>query len=245
MQLLLLITTLCPAAAFMSPSPNLHSHFIHPHSSQSDKSPYHDARHEMIRPISSSSTSTTRLHLFGFGKEAPEDQKDLQNENELARYSFEIPADTNINVKFDSLSIMIAAWAKLFTDPEQKMGLTTPVTLVELTNALDAKGNAHLSGVQFLFRKPALSSAYKAKDDQRSKDDGDKKKEEPKKEGGVEVRVEQPPGSGDLEVIASRCDIEEGMIVKEMSEQTIIDSLRKAMAAWKKEQKYTGGGEWQ
>mmetsp|Transcript_28330 Transcript_28330/g.51213 ORF Transcript_28330/g.51213 Transcript_28330/m.51213 type:complete len:244 (-) Transcript_28330:261-992(-) len=243
MQLLLLITTLCPAAAFMSPSPNLHSQSIHSHS-QSDKSLYHAARHEMT--ISPSPTSiTTRLHLFGFGKEAiADDQKDLQNENELARYSFEIPADTNINVKFDSLSIMIAAWAKLFTDPEQKMGLTTPVTLVELTNALDAKGNAHLSGVQFLFRKPAVSSAYKSKDDEKGSKDG-QKKEEPKKEGGVEVRVEQPAGSGDLEVIASRCDIEEGTMVKEMSEQTIIDSLRKAMAAWKKEQKYGGGGEWQ
>jgi hypothetical protein len=40
-----------------------------------------------------------------------------------------------------------------------------------------------------------------------------------------------------MRVIASRCDVEEGTVVKEMSEKTIVDSLRQAMAAWKKEQR--------
>jgi hypothetical protein len=52
----------------------------------------------------------------------------------------------------------------------------------------------------------------------------------------VQVRIEKLSSGNDLEVIASRCDIEDGTMIKEMSEQTIIDSLRKTMQAWKKEQ---------
>ena len=55
------------------------------------------------------------------------------------------------------------------------------------------------------------------------------------KEGGVQVRVERLSG-GDLRVIASRCEVEEGTMTKEMSEGVIIDSLRKAVTAWRKEQ---------
>ena len=54
-------------------------------------------------------------------------------------------------------------------------------------------------------------------------------------EGGVQVRVERLSG-GDLRVIASRCEVEEGTMTKEMSEGVIIDSLRKAVTAWRKEQ---------
>lgn len=118
------------------------------------------------------------------------------------------------------------------------MGLTTPVALVQFPPqaSVDNGEVTNYSGVQLLFQKGKTGgkSAYQDKDDEKNKNN-EKKKEEPVKEGGVEVRVEQLTG-GDLQVIASRCEIEEGTMVKEMSEQTIIDSLRKAMAAWKKEQ---------
>ena len=48
------------------------------------------------------------------------------------------------------------------------------------------------------------------------------------------MQVEQL-SSEDPQLIASWCEIEEGTMVKEMSEQTIIDSLGEAMALWKKE----------
>ena len=60
-------------------------------------------------------------------------------------------------------------------------------------------------------------------------------KEKTIKEGGVQVMINKTP-DGDLEVIAKRCETEEETMIKEMSEQTIIDSLGQAMQAWKKEQ---------
>jgi len=195
--------------------------------------------------------SITTLNLFGniFGNndDVEEDQKDLQ-ENELARFSHILDTDTaNPNVKFDSLSIMISEWSKLFTNKDKSMGLTTPVAVVELspspsdapTDNDDEEDVTNVSGVQLLFQKSKTGgrSAYQDKDDEKYGDDDDNKdkEEEAISEGGVEVRVQQFSG-GDLEVIASRCEMEEGTMVKEMSEQTIVDSLRKAVAAWKKEQ---------
>jgi len=192
-------------------------------------------------------TTTTRMHLFGWGKEEEnrDDQKNLQ-ENELARFSHLVSSDANPTVKFDSLSIMILEWSKLFNDDKQKMGLTTPVALVELKPQIcdgdnyDGDDVTSYSGIQLLFNKGEKKtggySAYQDKDDEKLKKDGEKKKEEVK-EGGVEVRVEQL-STGDLQVIASRCEIDEDTMVKEMSEETIIDSLRKAVAAWKKEQSF-------
>ena len=170
--------------------------------------------------------ATPRLHLFGFGN------NDVA-EKELARFTHPLASDANPDVKFDSLSMFVSDWSKLFTDKEQKMGLTTPVEVVEL------KPQANVSGVQLIFKKGRTGgrSAYQDKDDEKYKrDETDERKEEKAvAEGGVEVRVEKLQ-SGDLEVVASRCQIEEGTLVKEMSEQVIIDSLRKAMAAWKNEQ---------
>eukprot|EP00984_Skeletonema_dohrnii_P006460 scaffold2309_cov71-Skeletonema_dohrnii-CCMP3373.AAC.2 len=110
------------------------------------------------------------------------------------------------------------------------MGLTTAVDVVELPKSDDS------AGVQFLFKKgKGGRSAYSDKDDKN--DDGDKKKQKDDsiKEGGVQVMINKL-SDGDLEVIASRCEIEEGTMIKEMSEQTIIDSLGQAMKAWKNEQ---------
>ncbi len=91
--------------------------------------------------------------------------------------------------------------------------------------------------MRFLFQKGKTGgkSAYRDKDDEKNEyGDKDEKKKE-LLEGGVEVRVRQSTG-GDLRVVASRCAIDEDTIIKEMSEGTIVDSLRKAVAAWRKEQ---------
>mmetsp|Transcript_9990 Transcript_9990/g.15005 ORF Transcript_9990/g.15005 Transcript_9990/m.15005 type:complete len:220 (+) Transcript_9990:80-739(+) len=173
------------------------------------------------------STRSTKLNLLGnlFGNNVA----DVETK-ELDRFSnLLVNSDVNIDVKFDSLSIMISSWSNMFSD-HKKMGLTTAVDVVELPKSGDS------AGVQLLFKKGKGGRfAYRDKDDKN--DDGDKKKqkEDSVKEGGVQVMINKL-SDGNLEVIASRCEIEEGTIIKEMSEQTIIDSLGQTMKAWKKEQ---------
>lgn len=228
------IVLLPASSAFLSPTLGGRHHAqLHGHH---DVSVHNRAEQMILYP-----TTNTKLHLFGniFGNDdKPADQEGLQ-ENELARFSNLLAnggsgsdgvSDNKIDVKFDSLSIMITSWSKMFSD-HKSMGLTTPVDVVKLPTTDDS------SGVQLLFKKGVGGrSAYNDKDD---KDDGDnkkKEKEESIKEGGVQVRIEKLSDGNDLEVIASRCEIEEGTMIKEMSEQTIIDSLRQAMQAWRKEQ---------
>ena len=227
---------LLPApSAFLSALGGRHRAQLHGHH---DVSVHNRAEHMILFP-----TTNTKLHLFGniFGNDdTPADQEGLQ-ENELARFSNllanggsvgsdGVSDDNKIDVKFDSLSIMITSWSKMFSD-HKSMGLTTPVDVVKMPTTDDS------AGVQLLFKKGVGGrSAYNDKDD---KDDGDnkkKEKEESIKEGGVQIRIEKLSSGNDLEVIASRCEIEEGTMIKEMSEQTIIDSLRQAMQAWRKEQ---------
>ncbi|KAL7527788.1 hypothetical protein ACHAWF_002309, partial [Thalassiosira exigua] len=186
-------------------------------------------------------TAATQLHLFGnlFGNEVEENQ--YLGQGELAWFHHELSPGDDPKVKFDSLSIMISEWAKLLADEKGRAGLTTPVTVVALDpSTTEGEGLADVSGVQLLFRKGAAGgrSAYDDKDN--DDDDGDgynqkKKDDDAVKEGGVEVIVSRS-SSGDLEVVASRCEIEEGTMVKEMSERTIVDSLTKAVGAWKREQ---------
>ena len=175
-------------------------------------------------------SSPASLNLL-FGDKVKDDQKDLL-ENELARFSHRLSPTENPATKFDSLSTMILEWAKLFTNEDKKMGLSTPVMLVELPKRRTGGDIANEGGVQLLFLKTKTGYADKDK----MKDDESPDREEAViKEGGVEVRVDQLVG-GDLQVVASRCEVEEGTLIKEMSEQAIMDSLRKAVAAWKKEQ---------
>lgn len=228
--------------AFMQP--NLHSRNIY-HHVRTFLVKGHCSTARLPNDIPCSSATSTQLGLFGnlFGDtKIEDDQKDLQ-ENELARFSHLLSTNDNPTTKFDSLSIMISEWALLFTDEDKKMGLTTPVEVVKLNDSqlaeatTDGDDVASSSGIQLLFKK--RQPAYSDKDEKKYKEQGkeDVKKEETIKEGGVEVRVEQL-SNGDLQVVASRCEVEEGTLIKEMSEQTIIDSLRKAMTAWKKEQGY-------
>jgi len=221
-------------------------------------------------------TTTTSLRLFRnvFGRDGavhditkedafPAEEGGVVREGELARFAFPAtagspptrPAD---DLKFDSLSIMIGEWSKLFVADEHGVkkvtGLTTPVTVVDLA-ANDEEREVEeeedgdvvkFSGVQLLFKKGKTGgrSAYRDKDDERmhgknEREEGRRKDDDDNadiaKEGGVQVRVERLSG-GELRVIASRCEVEEGTMTKEMSEGVIIDSLRKAVTAWRKEQ---------
>ena len=181
-------------------------------------------------------TEITSLSLFL----TKDGLKGLQ-EGELAKFQYIVPAKDKAHVKFDSLSTMINQWSELFADGKV-MGLTTDVKVSQLPARGDSDAASSSSGVKLVFkkrnaaysRKAAYSDADAAKDDDKS-DEPRKKKDKTVREGGVQVVVTLLE-SDELQVTASRCDIDEGTIVKEMSEETIIDSLRKAIAAWKKEQ---------
>lgn len=201
-------------------------------------------------------STTTSLRLFGNILGNKEGAVSEQREGELARFAFPKAtgsSPSSNDVKFDSLSIMIKEWSKLFVADDlgnkKITGLTTPVTVVDLTwvdlltPAAAAVENdddtIKFSGVQLLFKKGKTGgrSAYQDKDDERhnkNEKDGQKDNVDATKEGGVEVRVEQS-SSGDLRVIASRCEMEEGTLTKGMSEGVIVDSLKKAISAWRKE----------
>jgi len=74
-------------------------------------------------------------------------------------------------------------------------------------------------------------SAYADKD-KADADDGwekDKKNNKKKKEGGVEILLEADPL---LRVKVVRCNMSEDTIVKEMSEETIIERLKKDIKIW-------------
>ena len=242
------MTLLFLAIALLAASPSVA--FVTP-SSRCNHATYRIIMNKEVVKIMNPTTSTTQLHLFGnlFSTE----EKEELLENELARFSHLVSSNENPTTKFDSLSNMISSWSKVFftDDGKKKTGLTTPVTLVELeppsrieeeeggSDDDDGEIVTNYSGVQLLFKKGTTGgrAAYQDKDDEKNNKEGDKKKEDTTKEGGVEVRVEQL-SNGDLQVIAKRCDFDEDTMIKEMSELTIIDSLKQAMVAWKKEQSF-------
>ena len=208
-----------PASAFIFPhhSLHVHQHYQHQHlvHNRAAAAPEHGLN--------------TKLNLFGLGNDDTTDKDDP--EKELARFSNLLVGDTNnIDTKLDSLSIMISSWSQMFSD-HKKMGLTTAVDIKELPNTADS------AGVQLIFKKGTGGrSAYYDKDQDDKENKDSKKREDSIKNGGVQILINKVSDGADLDVIASRCEIEEGTMIKEMSEQTIIDSLGQAMQAWKKEQ---------
>ena len=60
-----------------------------------------------------------------------------------------------------------------------------------------------------------------------------------RKEGGVEVLVEKTT-DGNIRIRARRCNMDNKTIVKEMSEEVIVRSLKKAVETWVKARDVTG-----
>lgn len=137
------------------------------------------------------------------------------DDDELITFS-NLPAD-----QYDGLSEYVRQWAMLLESEEGGSGLTTPVKVV--TSA---------EGAKILFKPKQI--AYKSKDEERAAEEGTaEKKKEPKKQGGVEILVKKL--DNEVEVRAKRCDMDEDTMIREMSEQTIVDGLKKAINVWKKD----------
>jgi len=131
---------------------------------------------------------------------------------------------------YGELCAFMEEWARLFeTSPTSKTGLTTPVTVSRspaLPNAV---------GVEIKFKTTATGDLYKtAKEDKREekmrqnypKSTPSRKTEiktkKPRKDGGVEILVEQYPS---LRIRARRCNMDDKTVVKEMSEKVILKKL--------------------
>jgi hypothetical protein len=121
--------------------------------------------------------------------------------------------------QYDALVEYVRQWAKLL---EGSKGLTTPVKVVTTDD-----------GAKILF-KPKQTT-YKSKSEERAAEEGttDNKKKAPMQEGGVEIWVEKK--NNEVVVQAKRCDMDEDTMIREMSEETIVDGLKKAMNVWKKD----------
>ena len=192
--------------------------------------------------------SSTRLHIFGNLFGGGDDGSD-KSKGELASFSNLEKSTADADVAFDSISTYVVDWAKLFEgDGGKERGLTTPVTVSTLNGPVPADGDDDAqdddnevlvsSGIKFTFKPP--KNAF---EDKKDTDDGEKQGKKKKKEtssGGVLVQCQKiASGGGEVEVrlLASRCDIDEGTIIKEMSEQCIVDDLRKAVKIWRDERR--------
>ena len=185
--------------------------------------------HQLSRKLTSSDENHLRMSSCLFGKLFGNEQK--TNEDSLALYP-----KLATSSSFDSLNEYLQQWAKLFDD--KGMGLTTRVSIHPVTknaDEIDSDGGVvAASGVRLLF--PKVDNAYKDKDDKEEEDAGTKKDKKKKdaKPGGVEILVEKLQDDS-IQVRAQRCEMDEGTMIREMSEETILSELKKAIGVWKKE----------
>jgi hypothetical protein len=183
-------------------------------------------------PASSRASTNTLLPRFLFGSLfEPKDEN--PDEGDLAKYS-NLPSSGE---KFEALSEYIRLWAALFEDEEKKrMGLTTPVKVFPSIPSSDTTAS---SSVRIVFQKTKTGDNYNQgskSSEKETNDDGPKKKKKPKLEGGVEVLVEALDG-GNMIVRARRTEFDEDTLIKEMSEETILKELKKAMDVWRRDNK--------
>ncbi|CAB9499943.1 expressed unknown protein [Seminavis robusta] len=175
------------------------------------------------------SSSNTRLYFFFGGGNDDSQSKD----KELAFYP-KLATSANADVKFESLATFISTWAQKFEDDRKGMGLTTPVKIKSTLEeeAEDDGTVVEQAGVRIVFQP--TKTGYKSKKEENKKEDGEKKKKGPPKEGGVQLRVIKLD-SGEVQLKARRCDIDEDTTIKEMSEEAIVHELKEAVDAWKKQ----------
>lgn len=201
--------------------------------------------------------STTCVNLFGgmFCGDSSSN-KEAVGEKQLAIF----PKLATNDVAFSSLSEFIHEWSELFVT-DKSMKLTTPFRILASSNGsttgddVDDNGNKVVasSGLQFVFKntstgymnrkeEAAVGGGYKSPSSSSSSSSSSSgstetappKPTSDKKEGGVEVLVEQLAGSGEVRVRVRRCNVDENTMIKEMSEEKIISELKKALEVWKK-----------
>lgn len=169
---------------------------------------------------------------------------------ELWRSETLIEGSGDLERKFEELAAYVELWSGQFKNGAKGTGLTTPVS-VSPSRFLKGSGSASISrnyGVRLEFKSTNTGSAYKSFSEERKSEQGpnepSKKGVAPsmnmfqRKEGGVEILVEEVSNHGKsvLRVRARRCNMDDAAVVKDMSEQTILKMLEKAVEVWKKQQ---------
>jgi len=176
-------------------------------------------------------SDTSPLYLFGnmFGSDV-----DSTRENkELAR----IENLGSTEQKYDSLAEYVQQWSKFFESDPKGMGLVTPVNLLPSDTTAAEDKVAKVSGVKIVFKKTKTGGSYKSSKEEKAVEEGGTtvKKKKVIREGGVEILVEQL-SDGKVQLRARRCETDEETTIKEMSEEAIVNDLKKAVGVWKKQQ---------
>ena len=161
---------------------------------------------------------------------------------------------STVDRKFEELANYIDEWSGMFKDGAKGTGLTTPVSVL-LSRFDDDKGESSnirsRYGVRLEFKQTNTGSAYKSKDEERqlesqrsgpvntdtSSNQQPIRSNRQRREGGVEIIVEKTEDSNgkvDLRVRARRCNMDDNTVVKELSEETIVKKLAKAIEVWRK-----------
>jgi hypothetical protein len=183
--------------------------------------------------------TTTRLFASGDTADKVLDMK-KQDGYELARY------DTGLAAKdYDALFEYMQLWAKEYfttTDNDsnnnnnnnKKKLLATPVKIIIPT----MNDVAASKSIKIVFQKTDTGFTS-SKDERRQAEDDDKdttnkkKKKAPPKQGGVEILVEKLHDATLIRAV--RCEMDDDTMIKEMSEETILEQLKKAITVWKKD----------
>jgi hypothetical protein len=143
---------------------------------------------------------------------------------------------------YDQLVEYTKEWAELLA--ESGKGLTTPIRAEVPTTVSPTMGVKHQGAVKLLFLPTATGKNYVSKEDERkmAAETGTKASVQspvvsrfrPSNDGGIEFVVEVTD-SGNLRARAKRCNYADGVVVKELSEETILGSFRKCIEVWKKD----------
>ena len=177
------------------------------------------------------STTTSPLFLFDGLFTVEKDKDDLVVYKNVGTGS----------TKYASLAEYVEQWAKFF---ETDNKLTTPVKVRPLSSETQQEEETMgpnvanpRRGVEIVFQNvPNRGYTDKdATDDDKNNNKKDKKKDKRNvKQGGVAILVEQLKEDDSVQVRAKRCEMDEDTMIKEMSEETILQELKKAIAVWKK-----------
>lgn len=158
-----------------------------------------------------------------------------------------------LDPKFEQLAAYVQEWSSAYEGDRKGTGLTTPV-LVRKSRKGPSKFDGVIAreGVRILFQTTNTGDRYKsasedrAEEKERNSGGTTKKSSGPakmvgkaRKEGGIEILVEKTT-DGELRVRARRCNMDHKTVVKEMSEDVILSSLKKAVNAWVEARGVTG-----
>jgi len=136
-------------------------------------------------------------------------------------------------------------WGNL---PESSKALTTPIRVVTDGPTSPTAGVVGQSVMQFLYLPTNTGSRYMSKSEERAREreagnrsSANNKSSEQTlavakkaKEGGVEIVMEVTRDSK-VRVRARRCNYSPGVIIKEMTEETLLGRLKKTLDYWEKE----------